>query len=70
MFEVLMAPRDMRFGEVETILHAYGYKLFHVKGSHFRYKREGARSLTLVSHNRRIKRIYIKKIFNYLLYYL
>lgn len=70
MIEVLKAPREMRFKEIETILRAYDYKLMNVRGSHFRYCRENAQPVTMVVHHNKVKKVYVVKLFKLLLFYL
>lgn len=65
--ELLRNPRELRFNEVETILYNYGYVLVNSKGSHFRFKKEGFPSITIVSHNKKVKKWYIKDMSKILL---
>ena len=65
--ELARNPSELRFKEVQTILHAYQYKLVNSRGSHFRFKKKNFPSITVVAHNNKVKKWYIKDISKILL---
>lgn len=58
--EFVKNPKELRFQEVRLLLGAYGYHLKNSKGSHFRFKRTGSPPLTIVAHNNKVKKWYVK----------
>lgn len=60
-------PTELRFQEVQTILYYFGYKLINSRGSHFRFKKKSFPSITIVVHNKKVKKWYVKDMCKILL---
>lgn len=60
-------PVELRFREVESILFSFNYYLTNSKGSHFRFKKKGFPSITIVVHNKIVKKWYVKDMCKILL---
>lgn len=67
IIELTKNPRELRFKEIETILYNYGYMLINSKGSHFRFKKEHFLPITIVVHNNKVKKWYVKDMCKILL---
>ena len=61
-------PIDVRFETLQNLLYHKGYQLTHARGSHFRFKKEGKTSITLVVHHNKVKKWYVKKLITILSY--
>lgn len=56
-------PPKARFGDVQTLLEAYGWTLDRERGSHVIFSKTGERSIVLAKDNGRwVKRIYLDRI--------
>lgn len=60
-------PVELRFSEVQGILYTFGYALVNSKGSHFRFKKKGFPSITIVVHAKKVKKWYVKDMCKILL---
>lgn len=60
--ELIKNPRELLFREIETILYNYGFTLVNSKGSHFRFKKKNFPSITIVVHNKKVKKWYVKRM--------
>lgn len=60
--ELRQNPIDIRFETLQNLLLHKGYRLTHRRGSHFRFKKEGKTPITIVAHNRKVKKWYVLKI--------
>lgn len=67
VLELVQRPVELRFREVESIIAHYGYRLVNSKGSHFRFKKPNQPSITIVAHNKKVKKWYIKDMCKILL---
>ena len=57
-------PPEIDFGDVETLLHAYGWTLARERGSHVTFIKEGESANIVVAkhHGRKVKKTYIVEI--------
>ena len=60
--KILNEPAEMELREISNILIFLGYKLDRIKGSHYNFKRNDSELIVIPSHNKRVKKIYVKKI--------
>lgn len=65
--ELTWSPTELRFREVQTILYHFGYELMNSRGSHFRFKKKNFPSITIVVHNKKVKKWYVKAMAKILL---
>lgn len=59
-------PTDIRFDILRRVLIAHGYILTNIKGSHYRFQKEGALAITIVSHHKKVKKWYIRTMLHIL----
>lgn len=56
-------PNDLRFDEIKKVLEFYGYTLSSKKGSHFTFRKEGEKPITIPVHGKTgIKKTYVEEI--------
>jgi len=55
-------PTDVRYKTVKLFLEHFGYTLFNVKGSHFGFKKQEAKSINVIVHQKHVKKWYIKRL--------
>ncbi len=61
--EMLEKPTDMLFGQVEIVLHSFGYERKSTSGgSHFVYRKRGCPPITIPKKSKKVKRCYIVRI--------
>lgn len=65
--KLVREPIELRFSEVEEILIAHRYRFINSRGSHFRFKKTNAPSITIVVHHNKVKKWYIKRMCKILL---
>ncbi len=64
---LVMHPVELRFTEVQGILYAFWYALINSRGSHFRFKKVGFPSITIVVHAKKVGKWYVKDMCKILL---
>ena len=57
---------NARFAEIELILQHCGYTLSSKKRSHLKYKKDNCPNIYIVTHNKKVKKWYIKDAFKVL----
>lgn len=70
MFGLLKTPRAIKLREFQKILKEYDFHLTHVRGSHHKFKNQNGKSITVPVHNKKVEKVYVKKIIKLLLFYL
>lgn len=54
----------MSLDEIRSILEAFGYKLFNIRGSHFLFKKPNRKSIVFPVHHNKVTKFYLKTIRN------
>ncbi|MCO5203134.1 MAG: type II toxin-antitoxin system HicA family toxin [Chloroflexi bacterium] len=58
-------PRNVRFEEVDQLLRLSGWKLNHVRGSHYVYRSPEGRHLSIPRHGSPVKPGYVRAVLGY-----
>lgn len=60
------APTDLRYGVAHNLLVNCGFNLVAKSGSHMKYRNNDNKTITIVTHNNKVGKFYIKDMINIL----